>query len=184
MTEERIQETYRNHTLLAAFNKGSYKGRVWGPDNKELGATVTGSGLAEIVAALKARVDELFTEKESAGAPGVTQYVLAFQKILETLPHSYLQMLKAHYHAPNRTVTLGQLAEAGSFANYNAAVLHYGKLGGRLYEQLPIKLPRHKDGKLMYTHMLAEGDVGEEEHRQWKMRPEVAAAMEQLGLCN
>jgi hypothetical protein len=183
MTEERIEETYRNHTLLAAFNNGSYKGKVWGPDNKELGAMVTGSGLAEIMIALKARVD-LFIEQETAKAPGVTQYVLAFQKILASLPHSYLQMLKAHYHAPNRTVNLAQLAEASSFANYNAAVLHYGKLGGRLHEHLPIKLPRHKDGKLMYTHMLAEGDVGEEEHRQWKMRPEVAAAMEQLGLCN
>ena len=184
MTKDRIEENYRSHTLLAAFNKGSYKGKVWGPDKKEL-VDVTGSALEEIIRALKVRVDELLIEKESTGLHGVPEYVAAFQKVLAaTLPQSYLQMLKAHYHSHNRTVTPEQLSEAAGYANYNAAVLHYGTLGRRLYDQLPTKLPRHKDGKLKYTHMLAEGDVGEEEHRQWKMRPEVAAAIEQLGLCN
>ena len=116
--------------------------------------------------------------------PAAIEYVRAFQRIIDGLPDSYILMLKAHYRAPDLTITSTQLAEACNFANFNAAVLHYGTLGSKLYEKLPITLPEHKDGSPIYTFMLAtEGErKAENSQWKWKMRPEVAEAIAQLGL--
>jgi hypothetical protein len=95
-------------------------------------------------------------------------------------------MLKAHYIAPSRSITATQLATAGNYKNWSSANLHYGLLGKRLYEELPIRLPMRTDGTLIYTCALAtEGDLSQTEKQwQWKMRPEVAAAIDYLGLFN
>lgn len=187
MTQERILEDYRKHKLLAAFHQGSYKGRVWGGDGRLL-TELDGSGIEELLTSLRDFVDATFINRANnrTSPPEVIEYARAFQNILEGLPDSYLAMLKAHYLAPNRTMTATQLAEAGKYKNWSAANLHYGLLGYRLYEELPIQLPKGSDGKLIYTFALAtEGDLSNDEsHWQWIMRPEVAGAIEQLGLDN
>jgi hypothetical protein len=186
MSDERIVEEYRGYKLVAALVSGTYRGTTWNPDGTR--TAFEGHSLHDVITAQKDRVDQLFVDQANArtNSPEATEYVRAFQRILQGLPDSYVRMLKAHYSAPNRTITSTQLAEACEFHNYNAAVLHYGTLGSRLYEQLPIKLPTHKDGTPIYTFMLAiEGDSGQDKSEwEWKMRPEVADAIAQLGLCD
>lgn len=186
MADERIVEEYRGYKLVAALIDGAYKGKTWNPDGTK--TAFEGNSLQDLITVQKDRVDKSFVDQANARttSPDAIEYVRAFQGILQGLPDSYVLMLKAHYKAPNRTITSTQLAEACKFHNYNAAVLHYGTLGSRLYELLPIKLPTHKDGTPIYTFMLAtEGDSGQDKSEwKWKMRPEVADAIAQLGLCD
>ena len=184
MTDERIVEEYRGYKLVAALSGGAYKGKTWNPDGTH--TLFDGNSVTEIINAQKDLVDKTFIDQANArtSSPAAIEYVRAFQKIIVGLPDSYVLMLKAHYKAPNQTITSTQLAAACKFHNYNAAVLHYGTLGAKLYELMPINLPTHKDGTPIYAFMLAtEGEGGQDKSEwEWKMRPEVAQAIEQLGL--
>jgi hypothetical protein len=70
----------------------------------------------------------------------------------------------------------------------NAANLQYGSIGQALYEQLPEFLKqqkrKQKDGTLNYIGALAEAEdrSGPRDAWVWKMRPEVASALEELEL--
>lgn len=177
---------YRKHKILARFNNGSLKGRVWDGEGIML-IELTGNNLDGLITELKDFVDSRITKKIDSRSvtPEVSEYVHAFQKILEDLPESYLAMLKAHYFAPDRTLTATQLANATRiYKDWNTANLHYGLLGKRLHDELLIQLPKLANGKYIYTFMLAtEGGLSVDESQwQWKMRPEVAKAIEQLGL--
>jgi hypothetical protein len=185
MSNDRVVEEYRNHKLLAAFHQGAFKGRVWNHDGLQL-TELNGSGIDDLLNSLRSYVDATFVEKANArtASPEAAEYVHAFQQILEGLPASYLSMLKAHYHAPDRTITATQLADAGGYATWRTANLHYGLFGKRLYEALPIQLPANEDGTLIYTFALAtEGDFkGNVPEWQWKMRPEIVEAVALMGL--
>lgn len=187
MTNEFLGD-YRKHKILARFNNGSLKGRVWDSEGTML-IELIGSDLDRLVIQLKDFVDSTITKKIDSriATPEVSEYIHAFQKILEELPDSYLAMLKAHYLAIDRTLTATQLANAtGIYKDWNTANLHYGLLGKRLHDELLIKLPKRANGEYIYTYMLAtEGGLSVDESQwQWKMRPEVAKAIEQLGLFN
>ena len=96
----------------------------------------------------------------------------------------HMAMLRAHYNANDQCITATQLAEAAGYSNYGAANLQYGNIGKAIYEELLMALPTRNDGTPIYTYALATaGDpTSEEEHWVWKLRPEVAAAVEILGL--
>jgi hypothetical protein len=70
----------------------------------------------------------------------------------------------------------------------DAANLQYGAIGQALYEQLPAFLKqqkrKQKDGTLDYIGSLAEAEdrTGQRDAWVWKMRPEVASALEELEL--
>ena len=72
--------------------------------------------------------------------------------------------------------------------NLDAANLQYGAIGQALYEQLPAFLKqqkrKQKDGTLDYIGALAEAEdrSGPRDAWVWKMRPEVASALEELEL--
>ena len=167
--------------------------------------------------------------------PSVSDYVEAFRSILPSLSESHLAMLRAHYMAPNRSLTTSELTEAAVESEHavaadevedgsglaeavdefggesvlsetigedadelaedavedtslNAANLQYGSIGQALYEQLPAFLKqqkrKQKDGTLDNIGALAEAQdrSGPREGWVWKMRPEVASALEELGL--
>jgi hypothetical protein len=184
MTTEEVVE-YRKHTLVARATKGNFNGRVYDPSRAKM-TDIQGSSLEEVMVSLKDIVDTTIANqvKGRSTPPTSTEYVRAFQNIIGDLPESYTAMLKAHYHAPNRTLTATQLAEAGHYKNWSSANLHYGLLGKRVYEELPIQLPTRDDGTMIYTFALATGDnlKQDEAQWQWKLRPEVAEAIEYLGL--
>jgi len=165
--------------------------------------------------------------------PSVSDYVEAFRSILPSLSESHLAMLRAHYMAPNRSLTTSELTEAAveseraaaaaeledesglaeavdefggesvqaetigedadelvadavEDTSLDAANLQYGSIGQALYEQLPAFLQQQKQtgGTLDFIGALAEAEdrSGPRDTWVWKMRPEVAAALEELGL--
>jgi hypothetical protein len=76
-----------------------------------------------------------------------------YKKALEEIsitPNQRL-MLKAHFEHPNRSMTYGQLAEAGGFDSYNSANLQYGRLGRALGEALGLEFEKFTDTDVDYT---------------------------------
>jgi len=96
------------------------------------------------------------------------------------------EMLKAHYHAPNKKLTSSQLAEAAGFQHFYAANTQYGTLGGLIARHLGITPPgKYKDGKPLWITTITlensksiESDTG---HYQHILRNEVAEALEIVG---
>ncbi len=174
---------HRGYVLVSRFNAGEFRGR--GQKGKDR-FDVLGSSLEDVVIRLKSQVDARLDEIIAArlSAPSSTEYVEAVRKILVGLSDGHIAMLRAHYMAPNRSITATQLAEAAGYKVYGAANLQCGLVGKALFEELPVKLPKRADGTLIYTSALAEaGDRTEaEDHWVWKMRPEVADAIREVGL--
>jgi hypothetical protein len=183
---DRITEEYRRHTLLSAFHGGHFKGRVW-KDKKQL-TEIEGSSIADVLNKLREFVDCQFVTI-AAGRQTPTnsgEYISAFRNILKDLSDGHLAMLRAHYLAPNQCMTATQLADAAGYANYNAANLQYGNVGKALYEEYPLDIPCYDNGSPIYTFMIGTAGNKEADEREWvwKMRPEVVAALEELGLNN
>ena len=183
---DRITEEYRRHTLLSAFHGGHYKGRVW-KDKKQL-SEIEGSSIQDVLRKLREFVDCQFVAI-AAGRQKPTssnEYISAFRNILKDLSDGHLAMLRAHFRSPNHRITATQLADAANYSNYNAANLQYGNVGKLLYEEYPLDIPRHSDGSLVYTFMLATAGNKEADEKEWvwEMRPEVVSAIEALGLNN
>ena len=103
------------------------------------------------------------------------QYADALQQVSDRITDKQWEMLRVHYHAPNKQITARQLADAVGFQNYGGANLQYGLLGGLLGSVLGLS-SRH-------SSVLATGiDAGEEDNPEFLfvMRPQLAAALEQL----
>jgi hypothetical protein len=130
---------------------------------------------------LKARIDASLGKAEPT-----TEYIRALRSLmLNKRADSDSAMLKAHYHAPNRTITATQLAKAVGFPNYSTVNLRYGSLGQAIYSEAVVNLPttaRHPDGKPIYTFVIADGERLQGDDWRWTMRSEVANAMAALGL--
>ena len=78
-------------------------------------------------------------------------------------------------------------ADAVEDTSLDAANLQYGSIGQALYEELPAFLQqqrKQKSGTFDYIDALAEAEdrSGPSDGWVWKMRPEVASALEELGL--
>jgi len=184
MRTDRIVEKYRGHDIVARKQAGACVGVVW--NGKSRVHSASAGNLEVLVRQLKEFVDGRLNEvmESRAEPPGGDEYVDAFRTILSNLAESYLAMLKAHYHAPQRTMTATELAAAAGYDDYGAVNLHYGKVGRLLNEVLPTKLPVRADGTIIYTFALAEEGErpSDEAHWAWKLRPQVAYALETLGL--
>jgi hypothetical protein len=175
---------YRQHQIVARAGPNGFRGIAWKGGEKCFEAE--GESPEKVVAELKALVDSTYVDIAAArtGDPSVKEYALAFRAIKAKITPAQLAMLKAHYHAPERIITPLQLAEAAKYKGWQAANLHYGKLGFALHDYVPTKLLAYPDGDPMYTSVLAidVARAGSESQWQWKLRPGVAAAMELLGL--
>lgn len=91
-----------------------------------------------------------------------------------------IAMLKAHYRAPGRLMTATQLADAVGYPSYSSANLIYGKLGFKLYGELPTKLPRNRDNAVIPTCSIAaieDQRSSKKEEWLWKMHSYVADAL-------
>ncbi len=109
--------------------------------------------------------------------PTVPEYMRAFLECREEMSEKHFAMLKAHYHAPGRTVTAGELARAVGYENFNAANLQYGIYASHLCRELG-------RSPTFFIAVLATFTVGEQqgdEFIRWTMLPQVAEALEQLG---
>ena len=105
-------------------------------------------------------------------------YLRAFDAIRDDISDLQRQLLRAHYSAPNRSVTARRLAIAVGLANFNAANLHYGKLGRLLFSVLG--KPAGADNVFILANLVPPGERGNKEWL-WVMRPQVAQALQLLG---
>lgn len=184
MTAARKREEYRRHVLVVAERNGRWVGRAW--KQSKTVADSEGETAERVLESLRAAVDSRFdlVAISRGRSPKAEEYIAALRAIQDKLSDGHLAMLKAHYHAPGRRMTATELALAAGYANYSAANLQYGLVGKAIYEEVPLELPKRSDGSPIYTFTLAtQGDPSaEEEHWIWEMRPELAHAIEQLGL--
>ena len=183
MKSDHVVKDYRGHELVAAKKDGGFQGAVW--KNKNRTGKCVGTGIDDVMLQLQGLVDEALgaVARARTAPPDGDEYVGAFKFIAKKLSDNHVAMLKAHYRAPDQTLTATELAKAAGYATYKAANLQYGNVGKLLYEALPIELSSRADGSPVYTSALAtEGErVGAEEHWRWKLRPQVAFAIEALG---
>jgi hypothetical protein len=179
----RVLDDYRQYTILSARHKGKFRGRVW--KEKALLLETEGSSIENTLGMLKQFVDEKLegAAREAGKAPDETRVLDGLRAICSQLSDRQLAMLKAHYHAENQAITATELAAAAGYASYHPANLQYGNIGKLLFELAPIDLPKYKDGAPIYTFYLATAltDVEDEQHWNWKLRPEVSNAIAALG---
>jgi hypothetical protein len=184
----RVNEKYRQHTIVVDRRGGVVKGRIWKDEGTEkiIVHDTEGSDIANTVAYLKKFVDEkLETDARMAGStPDEARVLRGLMEIQEQLHDGQRAMLKAHYHAEGQEITATELANAAGYSNYSSANLHYGLIGRLLYELVPIDLEKYADGSPIYTFYLAEATEKPETEAnwKWKLRPEVSKAIEALGL--
>ena len=113
--------------------------------------------------------------------PSAQQYVTAFQNIKRT--DHRVKMLRFHYSMPERTVTATQMAHVMGYEDHKNANLQYGGLGREVGKKL-VAL-----GSVIGEKLLEYGPIStlvtldkRDNEWHWIMRPEVALALEILGL--
>ena len=184
MDKGRIKEDYRQHTILAAWHDGKFRGKVW--REKVIVHEMEGPDISSTVVRLKQFIDKQIDAAclEAGHTPDESRVLEGLRCIIDKLHDGQRAMLKAHYHAKNQTLTAGELAEAAGYVSHSPVNIHYGNVGKALYELAPIVLPKRKDGTPIYTCYLAEAskDNEDEEYWHWTLRPEVSKAIVALGL--
>lgn len=110
----------------------------------------------------------------------VEEYKLGLHSIRRRMNPKHYEMLQAQYAAPNRTVTAPQLAKAIGYSSFSPVNLHYGKLGRLLAEELG-RFPKRYGGVIYWFFALSSGAHSKSGYL-WTMRPELATALEELGI--
>jgi hypothetical protein len=107
--------------------------------------------------------------------PSAAQYKAALLAIRDLITKNQRKMLRAHFHAPRRTITATKMAKTVQYRRYSAANLQYGILGRHLCEQLSRRLE-------FYIAILADFDEGNTSDPEihWIMLPQVAQALSDL----
>jgi len=110
---------------------------------------------------------------ESFNPPSVERYVAALKAV--NLTDYRKQMLQIHYDAPQRTITATKLAEAMGFKRYTDSNRMYGGLASQIGKALDYSPEPEKLGTIVtFEHRNGEW--------HWILRPEVAQALEILGI--
>jgi hypothetical protein len=99
------------------------------------------------------------------------------------LSDKQVAMLKAHYGAPDRRITMTRLAAAVGYKNYSAANLQYGTLAKNLSKVMN-KEPddRFSDGSPFWLSIIAEAWKNKDGQFEFQMWMELAEALEALNL--
>lgn len=105
--------------------------------------------------------------------PEPQRYAHAFRSI-QGLTDTHIQLLRVHYHSPERTITAKRLARSVGYSSYSVANSQYGRLARLVGDQLDY----HPEPERLGTLVLFDKRQGE---LHWVMRPEVAEALELLG---
>jgi hypothetical protein len=114
----------------------------------------------------------MYINESATQIPSTQAYKTAFLQ-LGRIHKNYVSMLQAHRVAPNFDVTATELADAVGYQNFNAANLHYGKLGSYIGELLRLPQP-----EFCVKTLVTFRHDGVEWH--WIMRPEVIQTLDQV----
>lgn len=185
MSAEDRREEYRGVVLVARLWKDKYQGKAWS-SGSEL-AAVAGDSIEAVLRDLKDEVDSKWRIEEPGSCisyPSQTEYEKAISRVLDHVSENYLLMLKAHFAAPNKTLTARELAKAAGYRDWQSANLHYGTLARKVGETMLFQPRRRESGEPIWTLVLAYGDESDPDGDEfrWTMREEVAAALVQAGI--
>lgn len=106
----------------------------------------------------------------------VKDYKNAFTKVMEKHPlhDNHLRMLQIHYSAPNRAITVPEMAEKVGYRGYHGVNLQYGEVGRRISEELGYA-PKKKNGAFVWTLGVAWGRRKDPESMwEWTMYDNLA----------
>ena len=120
----------------------------------------------------------MLTLKKDLEEVSTRQFKSALRKVREDMHEKEFEMLRAHYYAPNRTITSTQLAQAVGYKHFSTACFQYGGLASKLCDILG-----HPAGatKLYLIVSFIDRDAKAKAHGSWIMRPQVAQALKELG---
>lgn len=113
------------------------------------------------------------------------------QSALETLQNDSskkiqngLKMLKANYRSSYRKISALRLAKAAGYSSYSTGNEQYGSFARRICELSDHEPEKRADDTTRWTYAIcnASPDRDNQGHFQWILRPEVALAMENMGL--
>lgn len=108
-------------------------------------------------------------------------YKRAFEALRrEGLSPKDVALLKAHFDAPNHTATWAQLADRVGYASGRAINLHYGKLAGRVANELRITDPPNGFWLSVLAGWAEEADP--DGHTAFVLRRPVIEALVSLGI--
>lgn len=112
--------------------------------------------------------------------PPASEYVRALEQLSRYVRPVHKQLLAAQYAAYGHETTARYLADSICQGDVGTTNLRYGGLARRLCETLDVVPTRRADGSPRWWNVLARGWEGPNGF-VWKMRPEVAEALEILG---
>jgi hypothetical protein len=183
--------TYRGYELVIKAANGV--AQCWAWKDKKAPFKERGESLEAVEQAVRAAIDAELGPAPGEGDAAVAAYITAFEALMP-ITEGQQKMLRAHYRAPERTITAAQLAKAAGYVDFRGANAQYGILGRLVYEQHPVDLPRRRDDSLVYTFSIADPEatdtgrlldgLSEDEEAQWRwvMRPAVAEALRAVGI--
>lgn len=114
--------------------------------------------------------------------PSVVQYRQAFLAIRNQMNSQHFKMLRAHFVAPNHTISVEELSRA---VRRKGAHLEYGRLARLLCMKLRFRPTMMENGKPVLTQVLADTPhVRSSRSWEWTLRPQVVLALKQLSWIN
>jgi hypothetical protein len=117
-------------------------------------------------------------DQDPPSLPSVERYKDAFRQLRSTLPDNHVGLLRAHYLAPNHTITARALASAVGYSGHGSVNRQYGMFGARMRELLDYTAGRQ--AAYIFTSFVAPG---EQDNREtlWVMHQPVVQALDELG---
>lgn len=121
-----------------------------------------------------------YRESYIAEIPTSDRYVRALELMnaARRISDAQWRMLRAHYRAPEHTMTATELAAAAGFNVYSGVNLHYGTFGANLARKLEWPVPPDEP-QASALATFAEG-APDAPHTRWTLRPQVVAALDRL----
>jgi hypothetical protein len=118
---------------------------------------------------------------QSTTIPTAAEYEKALSGI--EFSDSQRAMLKAHFGAPNRSITYTELAAAAGYSDYEVANSQYGRLGKKLGEAIGFDFvdAENRPGEKFFSSSLGMPNAYTAGHFQLVMHHELAKAISSLG---
>lgn len=112
----------------------------------------------------------------SIKVPSAKAYREAFLALESRMTATRRRILEIHYRAPDRQLTMTQIADAIGWRSYSSANLNYGELARLMGEQVGFR----DEGSYLFTLCTFISPQEQGDHWLIIMRPEVAAALKSL----
>ena len=118
----------------------------------------------------------------TTSGPSDEQFARALSAVRADLTEAELAILVAQLRAPGRAITARTVAAVVGSESYRAGNLRYGSLAKKIGQAIPGYVPHVRSTGApqwwaVLSTMTTKDELGEWE---WKMRPGLAAALEQL----